>query len=196
MRSKHTVLFASSMFLALAGLVPARAAVIDTFSFSNLSGWDTFDTEFSGSFTGTVEASGLIELSDLSAFHVSGLFRGVTFLPNSLSNLTFFSYDTGAGASSLGFIAITNFAVCTGAPSVLSLTCNPGGNHPASTLAAIVVNGFVASTPDLTTVTLVSSVVPEISTWAMMLLGFAGLGFAAYRRRSPLLRWARVTQQP
>ena len=24
--------------------------------------------------------------------------------------------------------------------------------------------------------------IPEPSTWAMMLLGFAGLGFAAYRR--------------
>ena len=29
---------------------------------------------------------------------------------------------------------------------------------------------------------LVFSVVPEPSTWAMMLLGFAGLGFAGYRR--------------
>ena len=28
------------------------------------------------------------------------------------------------------------------------------------------------------------SVVPEPSTWAMMLLGFAGLGFAGYRRAS------------
>lgn len=27
-----------------------------------------------------------------------------------------------------------------------------------------------------------TSAVPELSTWAMMLLGFAGLGFAAYRR--------------
>ncbi|MGP7985334.1 PEPxxWA-CTERM sorting domain-containing protein [Rhodoblastus sp.] len=28
----------------------------------------------------------------------------------------------------------------------------------------------------------VSSAVPEPATWAMMLLGFAGLGFAGYRR--------------
>ena len=28
--------------------------------------------------------------------------------------------------------------------------------------------------------------VPEPSTWAMMLVGLAGLGFAARRRRSPL----------
>jgi hypothetical protein len=30
------------------------------------------------------------------------------------------------------------------------------------------------------------TVVPEPSTWAMMLLGFAGLGFAAYRKRSAI----------
>ena len=29
---------------------------------------------------------------------------------------------------------------------------------------------------------LTGSVVPEPSTWAMMLLGFAGLGFAGYRQ--------------
>jgi hypothetical protein len=28
--------------------------------------------------------------------------------------------------------------------------------------------------------------VPEASTWALMLLGFAGVGFVAYRRRSPI----------
>lgn len=28
----------------------------------------------------------------------------------------------------------------------------------------------------------ITSAIPELSTWAMMLLGFAGLGFAAYRR--------------
>ena len=27
--------------------------------------------------------------------------------------------------------------------------------------------------------------IPEPSTWAMMLLGFAGLGFAGYRARKP-----------
>jgi hypothetical protein len=34
--------------------------------------------------------------------------------------------------------------------------------------------------------TLVGSAVPEPSTWAMMLLGFAGLGFAGYRRGTRL----------
>ena len=30
----------------------------------------------------------------------------------------------------------------------------------------------------------VTAAVPEPSTWAMLLLGFAGLGFMAYRRKS------------
>ncbi len=34
------------------------------------------------------------------------------------------------------------------------------------------------------TVTPVTAPVPEPSTWAMMLVGFAGLGYAAYRRRT------------
>jgi len=29
-----------------------------------------------------------------------------------------------------------------------------------------------------------TSAVPEPSTWAMMILGFAGVGFTAYRRKS------------
>jgi hypothetical protein len=132
-------------------------------------------------------------LSDLSAFQIIGVPSG----GNSLSNLAFFSYDTGGGASSLGFIDVlplppladASFTVCSGAPSVLSLVpCNPGGLNPVSTSAVILIHGFFvySTTPDLTGVTLVSSVntnVPEPSTWAMMLVGFAGLGLVRYRIR-------------
>ncbi|MBA2402921.1 MAG: PEP-CTERM sorting domain-containing protein, partial [Bradyrhizobium sp.] len=34
------------------------------------------------------------------------------------------------------------------------------------------------------------SAVPEPSTWAMMILGFAGVGFMAYRRRNQSLQTA------
>jgi hypothetical protein len=39
-------------------------------------------------------------------------------------------------------------------------------------------------------VTGVVAAVPERSTWAMMILGFAGVGFMAYRRRSTALHVA------
>ncbi|HZZ24109.1 MAG TPA: hypothetical protein VFE60_16690 [Roseiarcus sp.] len=108
-------------------------------------------------------ASGLIELSDLSAFQIIGP-NDIPFGPNSLSNLEFFSYDTGGGASTLGFIDAlphsigANPTACSGAPSVLSLACNPGGNNPASTRAAILFAGVFETTPDSTSVTLVPSV--------------------------------------
>jgi len=35
-------------------------------------------------------------------------------------------------------------------------------------------------------VAVVAPAVPEASTWAMLLLGFTGLGFMAYRRKSEL----------
>jgi PEP-CTERM motif-containing protein len=50
------------------------------------------------------------------------------------------------------------------------------------------INELTFSTNDLATLLLtnfdVSTSVPEPSTWAMMLLGFASLGFMAYRRKS------------
>jgi len=41
-------------------------------------------------------------------------------------------------------------------------------------------NGFVTSGVEIT---LSIAAVPEPSTWAMMILGFVGVGFLAYRRR-------------
>ena len=200
--SNRLIVLGSSAFFALAGLATAAsAAVIDTFSFSAPSGWNAQVIGFSGSFTGSVEASGRIELSDLSAFQIDG--RGL-FGANSLSNLAFFTYvfsnNTG-GASLLGFIDTLSalppdtgisITVCSGAPSVLSLACNnpARGSNPVSTSAVVLIGtgsaGGVFTTPDLTGVTLVSSVntnVPEPSTWAMMLVGFAGLGLVRYRIR-------------
>jgi hypothetical protein len=46
------------------------------------------------------------------------------------------------------------------------------------------VNGNQASAIDNLTV----APVPEPSTWAMMILGFAGIGFMAYRRKNSVLR--------
>jgi hypothetical protein len=45
----------------------------------------------------------------------------------------------------------------------------------------------VTLTYDFTSATMhISRPVPELSTWAMMLLGFAGLGYAGYRRAKGL----------
>ena len=45
-------------------------------------------------------------------------------------------------------------------------------------------------TPTRVTSTEIAAAVPEPSTWAMMILGFGGVGFMAYRRRNRMVRLA------
>jgi hypothetical protein len=51
-----------------------------------------------------------------------------------------------------------------------------------NSLAMTFTNGNLTGT--LATIDIGVPPVPEPSTWAMMILGFAGVGFIAYRRRS------------
>jgi hypothetical protein len=75
-----------------------------------------------------------------------------------------FSYTAHPGDSTYGYFALT------GEPE-FDLTPN--------TITITLVDGLVAG-------------VPELSTWAMMILGFCGVGFMAYRRKQngPSLRVA------
>ena len=78
----------------------------------------------------------------------------------------------GLGASlSLGF---TNSTDACGA--VVGANCSNyvywDGIHPTTAADRVIAGAFIAQA------------VPEPSTWAMMILGFAGIGFMAYRRRT------------
>jgi hypothetical protein len=178
--------------LALAGYaVPVRSAVIDTFSFSDTTGWQTPPGDpssyITGTFAGTVESDGHISLGDLTNFNISAFtpFNGP--FGGGLSGLSFFSYDINADPSTLGFAWHSgDFAACMGAPVGLSPSCHPlFPNSPSALAVLLVVNVPTDFTTDFPTITLVSSVnttAPELSTWAMMLVGFAGLGFVGHRR--------------
>ena len=78
-----------------------------------------------------------------------------------------------------------DFSWNLGAPTNISFT--PGNDDNAVTQFATAGGDFLEATVSNVTVTVSSSSpVPEPSTWAMVLLGFAGMGFAGYRasRRS------------
>jgi hypothetical protein len=69
-------------------------------------------------------------------------------------------------------------------------TVNYAGGSFKLTLADINLTSRDLSDPILATISNVSAV-PEPSTWAMMILGFFGVGFTAYRRNQrPMLRLA------
>ncbi len=82
-------------------------------------------------------------------------------LPASIT--TPFTYAVQPGDSTSGYFQIQTYTYATGAAQYASGSINIA--------------------------TLTVSVVPEPSTWAMMLIGFAGLGFAGYRtsRRTPAI---------
>jgi hypothetical protein len=67
---------------------------------------------------------------------------------------------------------LLRFDLDLGAPQ-LQLTSVTWSNAPISTTATELGGGAQLPAP-----------VPEASTWAMMLVGFAGLGFAAFRRKA------------
>ena len=77
----------------------------------------------------------------------------------------------------------------TGSPGIAANTwVDFSGSFTATAASSLLGDklSIAASSPgpqlDFTNVSLTTSAVPELSTWAMMLLGLAGLGFAANRR--------------
>jgi PEP-CTERM motif len=56
-----------------------------------------------------------------------------------------------------------------------------------SEISVLGVNDWQGITREMTPI---ASPVPEPSTWAMMIIGFAGLGFMAYRRKNGAARFA------
>ena len=167
----------------LLGTTKASAVTINSYSFTQ--GGYSDGGSLSGNFEGIVEANGFIELADLISIYVdfsTPLGQGIEGSVFGYGPASFFSFDTIGGSSSLDLetgIGINGFA-CVGAVAAFGFgECGSGG-----------VNGFedgfgVATTQALPVVTLTSSVttVPEPSTWAAMVIGFAGLGLVRYRSR-------------
>ena len=78
--------------------------------------------------------------------------------------------STGAG-----YETFAQFVAADGAADIGYITLDVDGGFSSAQQALI--TGFDVTTSSV-------SAVPEPSTWAMMILGFAGIGFMAYRRRN------------
>jgi hypothetical protein len=172
---------ASGVLAAYSGIGTASASIWDTFTYSGLpAGGATVTATLSLTGTLTDLSSGIAELQagPQSDFGDGGtlikdvFFNASTFpIPPSIS----LSFDVENGTpetvlaeifvSGDGAGGVANF----GDPPTLSLSLPTGAS-------VITASGAFAN----------FTAVPEPSTWAMMILGFAGLGFAGYRSRTRL----------
>jgi hypothetical protein len=152
----------------LLGSCPASASIFDVAGtyVDHSSGINVLET-FSG--TLTVDAT-------------LGMFAGAQLI--NTSSLGSFSAVLAQGPESLVGGAV--YFLELGGPDTLSLFFAETPDQLVLDGAGSIVNGVVATDP----VTPIAnrfdgtlSAVPEPSTWAMMVLGFAGIGFMAYRRR-------------
>jgi hypothetical protein len=163
------------------------ATITDQFAFYNGS-----TVVASGSFSYSSSSSGLLAFSDLSAFTINGPGQSynLAFVQSPLT-YSYFGFDTTSNSFVPG---ITN-----GAPTTFAATDAITGFFfdPLPTQASAGNDGLFAfynppnftnnglNPSDFQSFTSFSvSAVPEPSTWAMLILGFAGIGVAAYRRKS------------
>jgi hypothetical protein len=86
-----------------------------------------------------------------------------------------YSLDSGG----IGFLAadVSNFYFPSEPTTAFNVWGNGGTSGTLATTASYDVNTSFNGTYSI-------SAVPESSTWAMLVLGFAGIGFMAYRRKS------------
>jgi hypothetical protein len=159
---------------------PAYAVNFD-FSFGNNS---VDGGTVAGNVTG--EIFGLTNNATSSASNVVVLSYpvGVTGLPATPFSASDYAADLGQPLGTNSF-TVTNDVITGGAFQIYggNFDINIGGQY-----------NTLASPDDLTRVQnleglggIAFSAVPETSTWLMMLLGFAGLGFTGYRRKRIVL---------
>jgi PEP-CTERM motif len=155
---KFGLLVLSALLLAAAAM-PAKATIYD------LSGVTFSDGTFA---TGTMTIDIILLPADvlLTAYDIvttSGNIPGATYQGTPLEFCC--SFDLGAPPSELLHLSITNLSL------------------DAASLSGYEFEGANNTFRTITSGSLIADV-PEPSTWAMMILGFAGIGLMAYRRKS------------
>jgi len=171
---KLTSILAGAAVLSIAFAASAQAKVYDF------------------SFTGTdVSGSGVITTADASA-------------TSAVTSITGAVYDSDVGVGGFDITGLSSYAGAdnllypTAAPYVdfggVSFTTNGGGDYNfglgGSGPLGLILNssvfnpgGYPVSAPGSVDISLNVAAVPEPATWAMMLMGFAGLGAAVRSRR-------------
>ena len=165
MRKTTSVVVAALLAAALAS--PASAALLNFQLTGSHQASFQIDTETVPNFSSSSSLIG----NQVGFDNVAGIFGGVSGVA-SISFGTNLIADFNIGGTPLGFVQLIG-----NGPDLF--TGNPA--DPIFTLGSFNLNNPFFGQSDVLTISAVAAV-PEPSTWAMMILGFAGVGFMAYRR--------------
>jgi hypothetical protein len=187
------------LLAALVLSAPASAAVINIGFEQGLTGWTTNGNvvvDNTGAFSGTFSAL----LTAENPHNAPPTSLSQVFNLNSGETVTFYARFTGLQQNAAGqdtanvtiglpgqytnvlasWVLPANVGI--GAWQTISFTAPSAGSYEFRALVDNVANSSGFSTLRIDSVQPISSAVPEPSTWAMMIIGFAGVGFLAYRR--------------
>lgn len=159
---------------------PANDVLIGSLTWVNRATFNT-DSNFNAGYTFT------LDFTSPNAAPVSVTFNlNIQQITNDAGDLIF--NLTNAGLSGLNTVPGFNltdlhFALASGSNGVYYTTAGPGHSAGEWTNPDPSGNGG-GITSTLNIYADVTAAVPETSTWAMMILGFFGVGFVAYRRRT------------
>jgi hypothetical protein len=184
----------TAIALAVSAAHPAAAHLVGvTYDFDTSTTGNTAIGAPSGTFTDPSNPGFCVgpPVACGSGSGVSGSFAFADVSPGSSTiTFTFFGSTAGAGPGSF-LIDLSNFATTDG-ERITGITYS-SGNFTTGDFSSVSFNGttavFTGSTATdynalggRAVVFDVSTVVPEPSTWALLLMGFVGLGYAAYHR--------------
>lgn len=188
--------------LALVGFFGSQAADAAIFDFTFTNTTMPSDAVVGGPFTvnAVIDATlvgGTYEIDGISGTvtQPSGMYNILSTLPPTTSGVSpagYYFYDNSitqsGGTPNLSTTGILFFA---NTPDQYGLSASEfniwwNGNGDSYTLSTTASNNVNAQYEGVGILT----AVPKSSTWAMMILGFCGLGFMAYRRKCGTLRIA------
>ena len=134
---------------------------------------------------GTLNGTGANPDGFIGSFSISG--SGYKFADGSTTLSTDTTDWRASPAGSSPYSTIPGWTGATGTPQSYGLNgAGPWGTRPSISSGA----EWIWSNPDNGNYsefsTTISSSVPEASTWAMLLSGFAALGFVGYRKRAQM----------
>jgi hypothetical protein len=169
--------------ITLAGSGPSYLGTVDLFGYAG-GGTKPIEVElYAGANPNTGTFLGSAQVTPTgNGWTTEVLGFGHLLVPNTLTFIV--SIVGNSGSYDDSFVNWQQFTGVTGAPTIGT----SGDMWYGSSGSFVVDNGYAVNTGAQTNTLAVQfnsvSAVPEPSTWAMMLLGFAGLGFMAYRRKS------------